>query len=108
VTLLTKQDLADIREIAGAGGLGLNPHTTLKLLNAYEQLVATLDDVARGSTHELVRYWIEKTIAAEKRVEKAQAAAQAWRHHSLASERMTGIKSATMERCAAEIDEALR
>jgi tellurite resistance protein len=47
------------------------------------QLEATLDDVARGSTHELVRYLLEKVIAAEKRstqLEAVHAAAQAVAH----------------------------
>jgi hypothetical protein len=35
-------------------------------------LETTLTDVARGSTHELVRYWLGKTVAAENRVELAQ------------------------------------
>lgn len=39
------------------------------------QLEAMLDDVARGSTHELVRYLLEKLVAAEKRA-KASAAAE--------------------------------
>jgi hypothetical protein len=74
VTLLSKEDLADIRFVAErAGGLGLNPHSTLKLLDGYEALVATLDDVSRGSTHELVRHLLEKLIAAEKEVARAPA-----------------------------------
>jgi hypothetical protein len=73
--LLTKEDLADIRAIAAhpEAGLGLNPHSTLKLLNAYEAAVATLDDIGRGSTHELVRYWLGKTIAAETQVRELEA-----------------------------------
>jgi hypothetical protein len=31
-------------------------------------LRATIEDVSRGSTHELVRYWIDKTVEAEKQV----------------------------------------
>jgi hypothetical protein len=31
-------------------------------------LETTLADVGKGSTHELVRYWLEKTIALEKQV----------------------------------------
>ena len=46
------------------------------------ELEATLDDVGRGSTHELVRYWLEKTIAAEGAAKTARAEierlAQCW------------------------------
>jgi hypothetical protein len=37
----------------------------LRLQARVRELEGMLDDAGRGSTHELVRYWLEKTIAAE-------------------------------------------
>jgi hypothetical protein len=71
--VLSDQDLADIQAIAeDRFNLGLNPHSTLKLLRAYKGLRATLDDVSRGSTHELVRYWLDTTVKAEARVKELE------------------------------------
>jgi hypothetical protein len=69
VTLLSKKDLADIRYIAErAGGLGLNPHSTLKLLDAYEhaaEATALLERIARVlyDGRRLPTALIEETIA---------------------------------------------
>jgi hypothetical protein len=93
------------------------------------ELEATLDDVARGSTHELVRYLLEKLIAAEKkgvdleqqvevlydgdsedeaRIAKAKAIAERWRIAACKVPFVAMLKRETLERCADEIDEALR
>jgi hypothetical protein len=69
LTLLSKKDLADIRFVAErAGGFGLNPHSTLKLLDAYEALVAERGDVSqlaavREAVSELARDELRYTEA---------------------------------------------
>lgn len=44
----------------------------MRLRGRIAALEATIEDISRGSTHELVRYWIEKTVAAEKQLENEQ------------------------------------
>ena len=72
------------------------------------QLEATLDDISRGSTHELVRYWIEKTVAIEARVQRAAALAQAWRDRAFKSKYMSNAESDALMDCAEQLDKALR